>query len=31
MFISIPKEFFVPVIFGEGFTLNEENITRFNS
>lgn len=25
MFISIPKEFFVPVIFGEGFTLNEEN------
>lgn len=25
MFISIPKEFFVPVVFGEGFTLNEEN------
>ena len=25
MFISIPKEFFVPVIFGEGFILNEEN------
>ena len=25
MFISIPKEFFVPVIFGEGFTFNEEN------
>ena len=25
MFISIPKEFFVPVVFGDGFTLNEEN------
>ena len=25
MFISIPREFFVPVVFGEGFTLNEEN------
>ena len=25
MFISIPKEFFVPVVFGEGFVLNEEN------
>ena len=25
MFISIPKEFFVPVVFGEVFTLNEEN------
>ena len=25
MFISIPKEFFVPVVFGEGFILNEEN------
>ncbi|MBX9137266.1 MULTISPECIES: hypothetical protein [unclassified Clostridium] len=25
MFISIPKEFFVPVIFGDTFILNEEN------
>ena len=25
MFISIPKEFFVPVVFRDGFTLNEEN------
>lgn len=25
MFISIPKEFFVPVVFGDGFVLNEEN------
>ncbi|MEN8077247.1 hypothetical protein ABFP60_09800 [Clostridioides difficile] len=25
MFISIPKEFFVPVVFGEGFILNEQN------
>lgn len=25
MFISIPKEFFVPVVLGEGFLLNEEN------
>lgn len=25
MFISIPNEFFVPVIFGDAFTLNEEN------
>lgn len=25
MFISIPKEFFVPVIFSDCFTLNEEN------
>ena len=25
MFISMPKEFFVPVVFGEGFILNEEN------
>ena len=25
MFISTPKEFFVPVVFGDGFTLNEEN------
>lgn len=25
MFISIPREFFVPVVFGEGFILNEEN------
>ena len=25
MFISIPKEFFVPVIFSDGFILNQEN------
>lgn len=25
MFISIPREFFVPVVFGEGFVLNEDN------
>ncbi len=25
MFISIPKEFFVPVVFGDVFKLNEEN------
>lgn len=25
MFISIPKEFFIPVIFGDTFILNEEN------
>lgn len=25
MFISIPREFFVPVVFGEGFVLNEQN------
>lgn len=25
MFISIPREFFVPVVFGEGFILNEQN------
>lgn len=25
MFISIPKEFFVPVIFSDGFVLNKEN------
>ena len=25
MFISIPKEFFVPVIFSDGFILNQES------
>ena len=25
MFISIPKEFFVPVVFSDSFILNKEN------
>ena len=31
MFISIPKEFFVPVIFSDGFILNEEEIPMLKS